>query len=716
MKQHTVAVLGAGTIGLSWATLFAARGLSVRVWDPRDIATELNDTVRQFSATLPEGPRDPDELLCRIEIVPDLSAAVTGVDLVQENGPERVDIKRETFATVEAAVGPEVLILSSTSGIMPTDLAKEMQHPGRLLVGHPFNPPHVLPLVEIVPGERTDSTAVEAAVQFYRDLGKSPVVLHKEVGGFVANRLQSAVFKESVHLVLEGVVTPEELDTIVTESIGARWATSGPFQSMHLGGGPGGLRHLLEHLGPGMQRRWKSLGQPELTPETVEFLSSTTEKRFADRTYEELTEDRDRSQLAVLAGRAAARSGGASARPPETHPDLPATNRLPQLLGDFYGYENLLAPSDQEVLVRVREFMEQEVRPIANDQWAASEFPHQLIPKIGELGIVGLGYAYGHQPASRLLTGFLSLEMSRVDTSMATFFGVHSGLAMGSIITCASPEQQDRWLPDMFALRKVGAFALTERDGGSDVAGHMATTARRDGDSWILNGTKRWIGNGTFADLVVVWARDEEDDQVKGFVVEKDTPGFVAEKMAGKLTLRTVQNADITLTDCRVPEANRLQNANTFKDTGRVLRLSRGGVAWNAVGCMMGAYETALAYAKEREQFGRPIGKFQLIQDHLVTMLGDITSSLGLAVRTAQLQDADRCSDEQAALAKLFCTVRMREAVGRGRELMGGNGMLLEHDLVRFWNDAEALYSYEGTREINTLIVGRAITGLGAFV
>src|SRR3954454_11900035 len=225
MNQRTVAVLGAGTIGLSWATLFAARGLSVRVWDPRDITTELQDTVRQFSATLPEGPRDPDELLSRIEVFPDLTAAVSGADLVQENGPERVDIKRETFATVEAGVGPDVLILSSTSGIMPTELAREMQHPGRLLVGHPFNPPHVLPLVEVVPGERTDPKAVEAAVAFYAGLGKSPVRLHKEMPGFVANRLQSAVFKESVHLVSEGVVSQEELDRIVTESLGVRWAT-----------------------------------------------------------------------------------------------------------------------------------------------------------------------------------------------------------------------------------------------------------------------------------------------------------------------------------------------------------------------------------------------------------------------------------------------------------------------------------------------------------
>jgi glutaryl-CoA dehydrogenase len=711
MTHRTVAVLGAGTIGLSWATLFAAHGLAVRVWDPRDIGEELRDSVHQFSATLPDGPHDPEELLGRIEVFPDLAAAVTGVDLVQENGPERTGVKRETFATVEANVGPEVLILSSTSGIMPSDLARDMAHPGRLLVGHPFNPPHVLPLVEVVPGEKTDSAAVDDAVEFYRSLGKSPVVLHKEIGGFVANRLQSAVFRESVHLVLEGVVTPTELDTIMTESIGARWATSGPFQSMHLGGGPGGLRHLLDHLGPAMKARWKTLGDPELTPEVVEFLSSDTEKRFAGRTYEELTEARDRAQIAVLAGREAASSRGRA----EEH--TPSDPQLPPLIGDFYGYEDVLSPGAKEVLLRTRDFLEREVRPIANEQWAASEFPYQLIPKIGELGIIGLGYPQAGRPASsRLLTGFLALEMSRVDTSMATFFGVHSGLAMAAIVACASPEQRDRWLPDMYSLKKVGAFALTERDGGSDVAGHMATTARREGDTWVLNGNKRWIGNGTFADLVVVWARDEADDQVKGFVVEKGTDGFVAEKMAGKLTLRTVQNADISLTDCRVPEANRLARANSFKDTSRVLRLSRGGVAWNAVGCMFGAYESALAYAKERQQFGRPIAAFQLIQDHLVTMLGNATSSLGMAVRTAQLQDQGRCSDEQASLAKLFCTVRLREAVSRGRELMGGNGMLLEHDLVRYWNDAEALYSYEGTREINTLIVGRAITGLGAFV
>jgi ketoreductase RED1 len=314
-SARTAAVLGAGLIGTSWATLFAAHGLRVRIWDPRDIADELRTSVHQCARTLPGGPRNAEELLARIDIAEDVASAVRDADLVQENGPERIDLKRELYATVEPAADENVLILSSTSGIMPSDLARDLLHPGRLLIGHPFNPPHLLPLVEVVPGEQTDPEAVEAAMAFYAGLGKSPVRLHKEMPGFVANRLQSAVFKESVHLVSEGVVSQEELDRIVTESLGVRWATAGPFQSMHLGGGPGGLRHMLEHLGPGMQRRWKSLGQPELTPDVVERLSSETEQRFAGRRYAELTEERDRAQLGVLAGREATGQQVDSAEP-----------------------------------------------------------------------------------------------------------------------------------------------------------------------------------------------------------------------------------------------------------------------------------------------------------------------------------------------------------------------------------------------------------------
>ena len=388
---------------------------------------------------------------------------------------------------------------------------------------------------------------------------------------------------------------------------------------------------------------------------------------------------------------------------------------------DLYGYESLLAPDEWDLVLATRGFMETEVAPIAEQCWADAEFPHHLVPKMAELGIMGLSYGHdGTPPASRLLTGFLGLEISRIDTSIATFYGVHNGLAMGSIYICGSPEQQERWLPAMRSLDLIGAFGLTEPDGGSDVAGGLRTTARREGDEWVLNGAKRWIGNATFADLTIIWARDVTDDPkdgpVLGFVVEKGTDGFTATKIEKKLALRTVQNADITLRDCRVPEANRLQRANSFADTGKVLRQTRGGVAWSAVGCQIGAYELAVKYAAEREQFGRPIGHFQLMQDLLARMLGNITASLGMTVRVAQLQQDGTFRDEQAALAKSYCTSRLRETVAWARELFGGNGILLDYGIARFFADAEALYSYEGTREINALIVGRAITGKGAFV
>jgi glutaryl-CoA dehydrogenase len=268
----------------------------------------------------------------------------------------------------------------------------------------------------------------------------------------------------------------------------------------------------------------------------------------------------------------------------------------------------------------------------------------------------------------------------------------------------------------MQRLEKIGAFGLTEPEVGSGTAGGLTTTARREGDTWVLNGQKKWIGNATFADLTIIWARDEADNQVKGFVVEKGTPGFSPQKMEDKMALRVVQNALITLDGVRVLESSRLQRAESFRQTAAVLRLTRAGVAWQAVGCAMGAYEHALAYATEREQFGRPIAGFQLVQDLLVRMLGNITASATMCARLAQLQAEGQARDEHSALAKAFCTVRMRETVGYARELLGGNGILLDYQVGRFVADAEAIYSYEGTREINTLVVGRAITGLSAFV
>ncbi len=381
------------------------------------------------------------------------------------------------------------------------------------------------------------------------------------------------------------------------------------------------------------------------------------------------------------------------------------------MIGDFYNYFDLLQEDEQRIVLRVRDFMAKEIAPIADEAWMRSTFPHHVVPELAKLEVAGLQ----HGRARSLLIGFVVLEMNRVDPSIGTFFGVHSGLAMGSISRLGSKEQRERWLPGMARLEKIGAFALTEPEGGSDVAAGLRTTAGRQDGTWVLNGGKRWIGNATFADLVVVWAKDEADGHVKGFVVEKGTPGFTATKIDNKIALRTVENADIVLADCRVPEDNRLTGANTFRDTATILRQTRGGVAWQAVGCMMGAYERALSYAKERRQFGRPIAGFQLVQDLLVRMLGNVTSSLGMAVRLAQLQDAGIYRDEDSAMAKAFCTARMREAVGWGREIMGGNGIVLDYGMGRFVADSEAIYSYEGTREINSLIVGRAITGLSAF-
>lgn len=395
-----------------------------------------------------------------------------------------------------------------------------------------------------------------------------------------------------------------------------------------------------------------------------------------------------------------------------------AAHVLPQPDADFYHLTDVLAEDEKRKLLEVRAFMKTKVAPVINKYWAEDSFPFEIIPGIRDLKIAGSGYeGYGCAGGSTLLNGFIAMELARVDCSVATFFGVHSGLAMGSIFLGGSEEQKLKWLPPMAKLELIGSFGLTEPLVGSGTGGGLTTTARRDGNDWILNGQKKWIGNATWGDVTIIWARDLADNQVKGFIVEnKKTPGFKAEKIEHKMALRVVQNALITMEDCRVPEENRLQMDNSFRDTARVLRMTRASVAWEAVGCMMGAYEHALAYAQQRQQFGKPIAKFQLVQDLLVKMIGNITASLSMVVQLSKLQDAGKLKDEQASLAKAFCTVKMRESVGFARELMGANGISLDYNVGRFVADSEAIYSYEGTREMNTLIVGKAITGFSAFV
>lgn len=384
---------------------------------------------------------------------------------------------------------------------------------------------------------------------------------------------------------------------------------------------------------------------------------------------------------------------------------------------DFLGFELLLAEEDRELLSRVRGFMNQVVEPVINDHWIRAEFPHELVPQIAELGIAGLAYdAPGCPGRGALVDGMVAMELSRIDASIGTFMGVHGGLAMGSIALCGSVEQQERWLPAMARMEQIGAFGLTEPDVGSAISAGLQTSARRDGDGWVLNGAKKWIGNASFADLVIIWARDTDDGQVKGFVVEQGSEGMTCTVQKDKMALRVVQNAEITLEDVFVPETHRLAHADSFASTSNVLRVTRMGVAWQATGCARGAFEHAVRYTKSREQFGQPIAGFQLVQDLLVKMLSNVTAATAMNARASQLQDAGSLRDEHASLCKVHSTVRMRETVGWAREVLGGNGILLEHHVGRFVADAEAIYSYEGTREINTLIVGRAITGESAFV
>lgn len=398
--------------------------------------------------------------------------------------------------------------------------------------------------------------------------------------------------------------------------------------------------------------------------------------------------------------------------PHDDHSTLPAPD------GDFLGQLGTLRPDERQTAADVRAFMETHVAPIMNEYWNRDEFPRQLIPELRRLDLLRRIWNEDgtRKPNATVLEGLITLEACRVDVSTAVFFGVHAGLAFASVALGGSDEQKAEWLPKMLDLDVIGAFGLTEPEGGSQVSQGMRTTCRRDGDRWILRGQKKWIGNSTFSDFTVIWARDVDSGEVRGFIVRAGTPGYSVEKIQGKTALRIVENGLITLDDCAVPDSDRLQNVQGWRTTAEVLKLTRAGVAWQGVGCAMGAYELALAYAQTREQFGKRIGEFQLIQNHLVHMLGNVTSMLALCLRLSHLADAGDMRDEHAALAKVVTAARCRETVALARETFGGNGILLEYGVAKHFADTEAIYSYEGTNEINTLVVGRAITGLSAFV
>jgi glutaryl-CoA dehydrogenase len=383
---------------------------------------------------------------------------------------------------------------------------------------------------------------------------------------------------------------------------------------------------------------------------------------------------------------------------------------------DFFRIADQLTPTELDYLDRTRRFVDDEVLPIINGYWERAEFPRPLVDRLAALGIVGDGIeGYGCPSMSPIAVGLVHMELNRGDGSLGTFLGVQAGLAMQSIAQLGSEEQKQRWLPGMARLETIGAFALTEPDHGSDSVA-LETSARRDGDSWVLNGTKKWIGNGTIADVVVVWARDVADAKVKGFLVEQGTVGYDARRIDGKGSLRAVWQAEITLTDVHVPEVNRLPHANSFNDTARVLAGTRNAVAWGALGHATAAYEIAMQYCTERHQFGKPLVRFQIVQDKLVKMLAEVCSMQLYCLRLARLIEEGNLSDTIAAIAKMNNTRKAREVVAEARDLLGGNGILLEFHVIRHMADMEALHTYEGTETIQTLIVGRDVTGVGAFV
>ncbi len=382
---------------------------------------------------------------------------------------------------------------------------------------------------------------------------------------------------------------------------------------------------------------------------------------------------------------------------------------------DYFLIRDQLTGEELDYLERTRRFVEDEVLPVIGDYWEKAEFPIELARRLGDLGLIGDGIeGYGCPPMSPLAAGLIHMELNRGDGSLGVFCGVQGGLAMRSIAELGSEEQKQRWLPKLARCEKLGAFALTEPEHGSDAVA-LETSARRDGDEWVINGSKRWIGNGSIADVIVVWARDADDGQVKGFLVEKGASGYDAEKIERKGSVRAVWQAQIELRDVRVPEACRLPAANSFKDTARILVGTRSVCAFAALGHAVAAYDSALSYCRQRKQFGKPLVSFQIVQERLAKMLAEVTSMQLYCLQLGRLVEQENLRDTIAGLAKMNNTTRAREVIAEARDLLGGNGILQDYHVIRHMADIEAIHTFEGTATMQALIVGRDITGVSAF-
>ncbi|MCZ2404279.1 acyl-CoA dehydrogenase family protein [Paenarthrobacter sp. Z7-10] len=385
---------------------------------------------------------------------------------------------------------------------------------------------------------------------------------------------------------------------------------------------------------------------------------------------------------------------------------------LPFPEADLMYIVELLPPEEKLRYQEVRDFLQSRIRAASIDYWNREEFPFGLVAELGKYGLGGLQT----DGTSKLFQGLMYVEVARADVSLSALVGIHNELIVGMIDALGSEEQKAKWLPGLAALTQIGAFALTEPNHGSDIAGGLATTARLEHDEWVINGAKRWIGAGTIADFALVWARDVADQQIKGFIIETDRPGYTATKIANKIGLRIMQNADIVLDEVRIPKTNLLPGATDFSKANELLRDSRAWVGWQAAGIQLAAFDVARSYALERKQFGKELARFQLIAQQLAEILGNASASLALMAQLARVQEEGRLEMVQAAMAKSTTTRLARGSVAMGRSLMGGNGISSDYEMGKLFGDAEVLYTYEGSYEINSLIVARGVTGKSAFV
>ncbi|MEJ1179530.1 MULTISPECIES: acyl-CoA dehydrogenase family protein [unclassified Pseudarthrobacter] len=373
---------------------------------------------------------------------------------------------------------------------------------------------------------------------------------------------------------------------------------------------------------------------------------------------------------------------------------------------------DLLPEAEKERYLEIREFLQGSVRQASIEYWNREEFPFGLLAEMGKRGLGGLQT----DGSSKLFKGLMYVEVARADVSLSALVGIHNELIVGMIHELGSEEQKDRWLPGLTSFSQLGAFALTEPDHGSDIAGGLATSARLEGDEWVINGAKRWIGAGTIADFALVWARDDADGQIKGFIVETDRPGYSATKISNKIGLRIMQNADIVLENVHIPQSNLLPGATDFSKANDLLRDSRAWVGWQGAGIQLATFDVARSYSLVRKQFGKELARFQLIQQQLAEILGNASAALALMAQLARIQEDGKLEMVQAAMAKSTCTRLARASVAMGRSILGGNGISTDFEMGKLFGDAEILYTYEGSYEINSLIVGRGVTGMSAFV